>query len=725
MSTSTAAALETARSIVTGLMDPAILVDADLAPVFFNALYARMSGHRPRRLWRLLESGVSPFEIFGRPQEDERVQLRQAIDSGRAITLPEARVRAADGSEAVMMQSFIPVLDADAVCVGAISMFRDLSAEARVHSRYTELIAAEKARAEELERQVEDRTRQLTAALEEVTRLSRVDPLTQTYNRRAFTEYAGQALRLADRHERIVAVLMCDLDHFKRVNDTYGHQAGDTILQEVARALERVLRSTDKIGRFGGEEFVVLLSETQPENVAQVAERCRRAVRAIPVAELIPDMAGPQTVSIGAAVFPAHGESLDELLRCADEALYAAKRAGRDAAVVYEHGRDSGSERRDDVPRSESVEERARLLSVGEARAEIYAGGLSGVHAVAATSLAQGLELLRERRFDVVVAEERLPDGTGIEFLRKSLASAPGALRILALPSRDELMALRGIHSAHVDEFVLRGDGPTAVASAIEQGRLRRQLAREELLGGPDVYIGVNAGHLEAFGHVLADPSLSTRLEPLVDAASGEVAGHEVVVRAREPLIERRELLYTAAVRTGSLWELGRLVRRRVAEAIAELPGEGLIVVELHPGEVGDPELRDEDSPLRPHADRLVFAITERTSVPDARAFFNDLRSLRGVGFKLAIADLGAGSASLGAVASIAPDYVKIHRELVRGLHSSRPRRNLVRNLVDYCEGEGIASIADGVETEPDRQVARELGCKLLKGALIGPVTEL
>jgi diguanylate cyclase (GGDEF)-like protein len=342
MSSTSNDALEAARSIVAGLMDPAILVDDELAPVFFNAVYARMSGHRPRRLWRILESGVSPFEVFGRPQEDEHVQLRQALETGRAITLPEARVRAADGSEAVMMQSFIPVLDQEGACIGAISMFRDLSAEARVHSRYTELIAAEKARAEDLERQVEDRTRQLTAALEEVTRLSRVDPLTQTFNRRAFTEYASQALQLAQRHDRIAALLMCDLDHFKYVNDTYGHQAGDTILQEVARGLDRSLRSTDKVGRFGGEEFIVLLTETEAENVAQVAERCRQAVRSIPVASLVPGMPGPQTVSIGAAVYPEHGESLDTLLRCADEALYQAKGAGRDCAVLYTVGRESG-----------------------------------------------------------------------------------------------------------------------------------------------------------------------------------------------------------------------------------------------------------------------------------------------------------------------------------------------------------------------------------------------
>ncbi len=716
-------ALDAARSIVAGLMDPAILLDKDLAPVFFNAVFARMSGHRPRRLWRILESGVSPFEVFGRPQEDERVQLRQAIASGRAITLPEARVQAADGSEAVMMQSFIPVLDAEGESVGAISMYRDLSAEARVHSRYTELIAAEKARAEELERQVEDRTRQLSAALEEVTRLSRVDPLTQTYNRRAFTEYAGQAIQLADRHERIVAVLMCDLDHFKHVNDTYGHQAGDLILQSVARALERCLRSTDKVGRFGGEEFVVLLTETHADNVAQIAERCRQAVRQIPVADKVPEMPGPQTVSIGAAIFPDHGGDLDDLLRRADEALYQAKRAGRDRAVLC-----SAGEEIDPGPsRSESADERSSLLAVGTdtTRAEACARGLTGAYSLAsAESMAEGLALLRERAFDVIIAEERLPDGTGIEFLRQSLAVSPGALRILALSSRDELLALRGINSAHVDEFVLSVDGPAAIASAIEQGRLRRQLAREELLGGPDGITGVHAGHLEAFGRVLAGESLAMWVQPIVCATSGDTVAYEVSAKACEPMIERRELLYTAAVRTGTLWELGRLVRRRVAEVVGALPEDAQIFVELHPGEVGDLRLRDDDSPLRPYASRIIFEITERTSVPDARAFFDDVRRLRQFGFRLAIADLGAGSASLGAVASLSPEYVKIHRELVRGLADSRPRRNLVRNLVRYCEDEGIVSIADGVDTEADRDAAVDLGCALLQGALIGPARD-
>lgn len=130
-----------------------------------------------------------------------------------------------------------------------------------------------------------------------------------------------------------VSVLIGDLDHFKRVNDTYGHLAGDVVLRHVARVFAGGVRDNDVVGRFGGEEFVVLLPHTNAEQAVRIAERLRRAVAALRVE--IGAGAGCAsaevgvTVSIGSATFPEHGEDLADLLRCADAAMYEAKFAGR------------------------------------------------------------------------------------------------------------------------------------------------------------------------------------------------------------------------------------------------------------------------------------------------------------------------------------------------------------------------------------------------------------
>lgn len=715
------APLAAARSIVAGLIDPAILYDARLAPLFFNAHYARMSGQRPRRLWRLIRSGTLPFEYCGEADEDERAQLGEVVSAGRPVTLPEVRVRALDGTEAVVMPSFIPVLDEGERGVGVISSFRDVSAEARVHARYKELIAVEKARAEDLERQVADRTRQLTAALEEVTRLSKVDPLTQTINRRAFYEQAERALELARRHDRCAAVLMCDLDYFKEVNDTFGHQAGDTVLERVARALEACLRGTDLVGRFGGEEFVVLLTETHPDHLAKVAERCLEAVRAIPVAELIPGMRGPQTLSVGAAVFPDDGDDLDALMRGADGALYAAKANGRDRAILCadaageEGAGEGGVQMGDEAP---SV----LVVGTGAQRRDEYVRELSGRYSVFyAASVDDALQQVRERPFDSIVAEEALPEGSGVDFLRQTLAHAPEATRILALPTREWLFTLQGVSAAHVDEFVQSADGPGTLAKAIDDAKLSRTLAREEFWDGPGMITGVHEGHLAALETSLSRGELEVALLPIADTAAGAIAGYELVATSASAMVvEPAGAIYRAALRAGRIWELGRMVRRRAAEAADSLPPGARLFVSLHPGEMGDPELAGAGCPLAARLDRVVVQMTARATVPDARAFLRGLRALREVGFELAITDFGGGSASLGAAESLAPDYIKVRGDLIRGFSASTARRSLVENLIAYCRDQRIVPAATSIDTEPDHELAKDVGFRLLQGDRIG-----
>jgi diguanylate cyclase (GGDEF)-like protein len=134
------------------------------------------------------------------------------------------------------------------------------------------------------------------------------------------------------------AVLLLDLDHFKRVNDAYGHLAGDMVLRGVADAIRRAVRGHDVVGRYGGEEFAILLPGIGINDVRQAAERVRVAVAELEVA--VVDLDGKErvvsglTASVGAAVFPMHGDERTSLLLAMDSALYDAKTAGRDCARV-------------------------------------------------------------------------------------------------------------------------------------------------------------------------------------------------------------------------------------------------------------------------------------------------------------------------------------------------------------------------------------------------------
>jgi two-component system cell cycle response regulator len=160
-----------------------------------------------------------------------------------------------------------------------------------------------------------------------------VDPLTGVYARRFLDSGLKLYTRQARRNRQLLGILIVDVDHFKQVNDTYGHPIGDQVLRELAGRLQGSCRAGDAVARYGGEEFVVLVPSSSSEQLAALAERLRSKVASAPI------LMGEQlqmsvTVSIGAAMYPREGDSAEEVLHAADEALYEAKRGGRNRVVT-------------------------------------------------------------------------------------------------------------------------------------------------------------------------------------------------------------------------------------------------------------------------------------------------------------------------------------------------------------------------------------------------------
>jgi two-component system, cell cycle response regulator len=167
----------------------------------------------------------------------------------------------------------------------------------------------------------------------EAERLSVTDPLTGAWNYRYFKRRYEQEIERSRRFGRVLALLMLDIDHFKSVNDRFGHQRGDEVLVELARRVTGSVRDIDTFARYGGEEFVLILPETNLEGGLAVAEKLRLATHRTPFCGEGKDGV-PLSVSIGVACFPEHATSPEELLRAADEALYEAKLQGRDRVVT-------------------------------------------------------------------------------------------------------------------------------------------------------------------------------------------------------------------------------------------------------------------------------------------------------------------------------------------------------------------------------------------------------
>jgi diguanylate cyclase (GGDEF)-like protein len=169
--------------------------------------------------------------------------------------------------------------------------------------------------------------------LERLEHLACHDGLTGLLNRRAFTERSEGRLAAAAQTAQVSTALMMDIDHFKRINDTYGHAAGDTVLKSFATVAQSCLREEDMIGRLGGEEFAALFVNCAPGEAAAVAERIRAAI-ADTVIPIDDGRTVPMTVSIGMAETKEISTSIEALLSAADKALYAAKTSGRNRVSV-------------------------------------------------------------------------------------------------------------------------------------------------------------------------------------------------------------------------------------------------------------------------------------------------------------------------------------------------------------------------------------------------------
>jgi two-component system chemotaxis family response regulator WspR len=196
-----------------------------------------------------------------------------------------------------------------------------------------EKVAAQLEQAAKTDR-IERLTKELAEANSQLALLSRLAPLTKLSNRRVLEESTTQEHERSVRCTHTYCIIMLDIDHFKRFNDTQGHQAGYECLRRVARRISDSTRVIDIDGRYGGEEFIVLTPETPLEGVQLPAERIRAEVHALGVPHLAVTSAEAVTVSIGVAQDPA--ERCEETIKNADEALYAAKRNGRNPVCNHE-----------------------------------------------------------------------------------------------------------------------------------------------------------------------------------------------------------------------------------------------------------------------------------------------------------------------------------------------------------------------------------------------------
>jgi EAL domain-containing protein (putative c-di-GMP-specific phosphodiesterase class I)/CheY-like chemotaxis protein len=344
----------------------------------------------------------------------------------------------------------------------------------------------------------------------------------------------------------------------------------------------------------------------------------------------------------------------------------------------------------------------------------------SGFRTIGETSGLAAIRRLRETEVDVVLTDIQMPDATGVDVLRSARERNLDTPVILmtgnpTLPTAVEALELGALG------YLTKPVPPAKLLEAVSEAlrlvrltRLRRQALAE--LGGEARYLADRAGLESLFRR--AQAGLWMAYQPVLWARDGKPYGQEALLRTTALDVPHASDFLEVAVRMGGIRDLGRKVRAAVAHDLSTMAGD--VLVNLHPLELTDPELGSAAEPLTAHAERVVLEITERESLDGVEGLRDRVGRLRARGFRIAIDDLGAGYAALSGFASLEPDIVKLDMSLVRGIDRHQTRRKLVTSLAELCRDLGILVIAEGIETEAERQVVAEAGCDLLQGFLLG-----
>ncbi len=340
---------------------------------------------------------------------------------------------------------------------------------------------------------------------------------------------------------------------------------------------------------------------------------------------------------------------------------------------------------------------------------------------------AAAIAALQGGRFDVVLSDIRMPTMDGVELLRALHTLDPDlpVLLMTADPRVEtaaqavELGALQYLlKPVPVDDLVL------GIRRAVEHSQtLRRQREALELMrenplveGRADLAI-----HLD---RCLA--TLWVAFQPIVRSGDGSLFGYEALLRSTEPTLPHPGAVIDAAEKLHRIHELGRRVRALAAESFAPMcacdtpdgAAGPLLFVNLHTRDLLDPSLTDRSEPLARLAHRVVLEVTERAAMDDVGDVRAHIATLRAMGYRIALDDLGAGYAGLTSFALLEPDFVKLDMSLVRDVHTSPLKQKLIGSMTGLCKDMGMQIVAEGIETVEERAPLLDLGCDLMQGYL-------
>ena len=597
----------------------------------------------------------------------------------------------------------------------------------------------------------------LTVEAIELRSIATTDYLTGFMTRRAFLAAVERDTELAQRNQRPLSCLMIDIDHFKAINDTHGHAGGDGVLRRFATLCRNKLRSSDYVGRLGGEEFCIVMRETPIEVATEVAERLREGVqREVFTSGRVKWRA---TASFGVATATVSTKSADQMISCADTALGAAKKAGRNQVQVFgSHGHlrlvQSEAGLTDDLTSAATPEMGLKLVELPYCATETRTPS-SPVQD--ASPLQASNVLIVEDDFSTSNALASIVESAGLEPFQimdldglRSFTSASPCLIILdvALRNCDAVDIIQHLHHVSFPGLVQLVSGSTY--ELLQEIRLlgeQRDLNMLPVMHKPvledqvrriiDQAVIAQSAMEEVKPFQAVRPKVTLRkaldagwvevwYQPKYDVGSRSIVGAECLCRVRHPelgiLAPGVFLPGAGALDMAALTEL--VLRRACADWSAfesanfplrlaiNIPGPLLIELPLV-------KLLRELAPARRSWPGLVFEVTEEEALKDLEAVKEVGTQLKIYGVSLSIDDFGMGYSSLGRLREIPFQEIKLDRTLVHGCAADPVQGALCRSAIDLAHSFRAKVVAEGVEQEDDLVFLDGVGCDKVQGYLL------
>ncbi|HEU4376139.1 MAG TPA: bifunctional diguanylate cyclase/phosphodiesterase [Telluria sp.] len=616
----------------------------------------------------------------------------------------------------------------------------------------------------------------LEQALKIINELAIRDELTGSHNRRHLIELIEHEKDRTARVGSLFCLCLLDIDFFKRINDTYGHSAGDVVLRDFAATVQRQIRDSDSFGRYGGEEFLLMLPETSLPEAITLAERVRLSIEKLAFPAISPDLG--VTVSIGVAEFRA-GESIAQTVARADEALYLAKSSGRNRIVCYGDQVEPQAAQLPDHRSLPSLTQTVPALRVFDSpQADPLTGLLNrrmlrdrlghAMERAARNSRMVALMLLNVNKFkefndalgyeagDAILVQtaehvrsclresDTIARWGGDEFvvILEDVAQESDAQQVaekilnqFAMPflvgTRECFVTLSiGIavspgSDSDMDELLKRAD--IAMMRAKSWGENMLQLYSSQTSMPPSERLALKNGLREALG----GGQLFLEYQPQVELTTKRIVGVEALIRWQHPILGRIEpsRFIPLAEETGMIVPIGDWVLRTACAQNRAWADAGLpsikTAVNLSARQLKQPDLVERVleivalTGIAPHC--LDLEITEGILIENLELNQITMTRLRDAGVQISIDDFGTGYSSLNYLSELPADILKIDGSFVRRLGKPGERSKsyeIAESIIDMAHRLKLKVIAEAVETRSQLSDLEAMKCDQAQGWL-------